>query len=221
MAFDVGETLVDETRIFERWADRLGVSRLAFAATIGGVISMGRPMMDAFRLVRPDFDLDAEVAAWRAAEPDSLHERFDADDLYPDVRRGLAALRAAGLRVVIAGNQPVEAGPALAAMDLPVDAIATSAEWGVTKPDPEFFRRVEELAGHPAEDILYVGDRLDNDVLAPKKVGMRTALLRRGPFGYLHSERPEAAQADALVDDLDQLVAWVTDPTARSAPTTP
>lgn len=205
VALDVGETLIDETRILERWAERLEVPRTVLMAAIGGMIAADRPVLEAFRLIRPGFDLDAELAAWRAEEPESLRERFDAGDLYPDVRGSLAELRAAGFEVVIAGNQPIEAGPALEAMDLPATAIATSDGWGAAKPDPAFFHRLRELAGRAPEEILYVGDRLDNDVLAPKAAGMRAALLRRGPFGYLHSERPEAASADLLLDDLHQL----------------
>jgi FMN phosphatase YigB (HAD superfamily) len=52
-----------------------------------------------------------------------------------------------------------------------------------------------------------VGDRLDNDVLPASAAGMRTALLRRGPWGFLHAERPEAVRvADVIVDDLHSLL---------------
>ncbi len=35
--FDVGETLVDETRHWGQWADYLGVPKLTFFAALGGV----------------------------------------------------------------------------------------------------------------------------------------------------------------------------------------
>ncbi|WP_245646001.1 HAD family hydrolase [Nocardiopsis trehalosi] len=209
VVFDVGETLVDETRIFGRWADRLGVPRLAFFGLLGAVLAEGRPLVDAFHLVRPGFRLDAESAAWLAEEPESLRENFDADDLYPDVRPALAELRAMGLALVVAGNQPTAAGPALRAMDLPVDQIHVSDDWGVAKPDPAFFTRVREVCGTRPEEILYVGDRVDNDVLPAREAGMRTVLLRRGILGHLHAERPEAARADAVLDGLAELPAWV------------
>ncbi|GAB3902298.1 hypothetical protein GCM10027612_67200 [Microbispora bryophytorum subsp. camponoti] len=38
---------------------------------------------------------------------------------------------------------------------------------------------------------------------------MRTVLLRRGPWGYLHAERPDAARADLVADDLADLVRLV------------
>ncbi|WP_433226917.1 HAD family hydrolase [Microtetraspora malaysiensis] len=210
LVFDVGETLIDETRIWSRWADRLGVPRLTFMGVLGGMAALDRSHADAFQVIRPGLDLDAEIAAWRAEDPDSLRENFDGDDLYPDVRDSLAALRAAGYELIVAGNQPSQAYDALLAMDLPVDAIHTSAAWEVEKPAPEFFAKVAAVAGRSPEEILYVGDRIDNDVRPAKGAGMRAALLRRGPWGYLHAERPEASQADLVVDSLADLAARLT-----------
>ncbi|GLW07817.1 hypothetical protein Misp01_29470 [Microtetraspora sp. NBRC 13810] len=206
LVFDVGETLIDETRIWSRWADRLGVPRGTMLGLIGAMAALDRPHGHALRLVRPDFDLEAEFEAWRNDEPSGLRENFDADDLYPDVRDSLAALREAGYQLIVAGNQPPQAAGALKAMALPVDAIHTSAEWEVEKPEPAFFAKVAAVAGREPAEILYVGDRLDNDVLPAGRAGMRTALLRRGPWGYLHAERPQAAEADLVIDGLADLL---------------
>jgi HAD superfamily hydrolase (TIGR01549 family) len=207
VVFDIGETLVDESRIWCRWADRLGVPAFTLLGLVGAMIVQGRPYHEAFELVRPGIDIDAEQAAWAADEPDSLRQNFDATDLYPDVRACLKTLRDNGFKLVIAGNQPPQAGDALRRMDLGVDGIYTSAQWGVEKPAPEFFDLVARACGVPREEICYVGDRLDNDVLAAARSGMRTVLLRRGPWGYLHAARPQAAQADLLLDGLSGLAA--------------
>ncbi|MFI7615045.1 HAD family hydrolase [Nonomuraea terrae] len=206
VVFDVGETLISEDRIWARWARRIGVSPFVLMGALGGMAALDRPHSDAFRLVRPDLDLDAEEAAWERDDPGGLRNHFDADDLYPDVREALAALRAEGRQVIIAGNQPRRAYDALVAMDLPADSVHTSDGWGVAKPDPGFFAKVASVAGREPGEILYVGDRLDNDVLPAAAAGMRTALLRRGPWGYLHAERPQARAADMVVDDLHALL---------------
>lgn len=52
-----------------------------------------------------------------------------------------------------------KAGSLLRELDLPVDAIATSGEWGVAKPDAAFFDRVVKLAGVAPGETLYVGDQ--------------------------------------------------------------
>ncbi|TSI11726.1 hypothetical protein FO013_21720 [Brevibacterium aurantiacum] len=48
------------------------------------------------------------------------------------------------------------------------------------KPFPLFFEKVIEAAEVSAERVLYVGDRLDDDVLPAQRAGMRAALLIRG-----------------------------------------
>jgi FMN phosphatase YigB (HAD superfamily) len=40
--FDVGETLIDESRDWGGWADYLGISRLSFFAALGATIERGR-----------------------------------------------------------------------------------------------------------------------------------------------------------------------------------
>jgi HAD superfamily hydrolase (TIGR01549 family) len=209
VAFDVGETLIDETGIWTRWADRIGVTPLTMLGVLGAMAAVDRPHLDAFHVLRPGLDVEAEVARWRADDPDGLRENFDGDDLYPDVRPCLTSLRAAGRMVVIAGNQPPQALAALQAMDLDVDAILISAHLGVEKPAEEFFAAVAAAAGCAPAEIAYVGDRLDNDVLPARRAGMRTVLLRRGPWGYLHAERPDAALADVVTDSLLDLPARI------------
>jgi HAD superfamily hydrolase (TIGR01549 family) len=200
--FDVGETLVDETRVWEGWADWLGVPRFTFLAALGGLIQRGEHHMGVFELFRPGFDLPAERAARReAGRLWSLEER----DLYPDVRPTLSRLREAGYLVGISGNQPDGMTGALRALDLPVDLIENSADWGVEKPDPAFFTRVAALGGLSPGRIAYVGDRLDNDVLPAGEAGMFSVFLRRGPWGLAHGRWPEVALARLRIDALSEL----------------
>ena len=205
VAFDIGETLIDETRIWSRWADRLGVPRLTFMGVLGGLAAQGRSHREVFEFFRPGFDLEGELERWRAEDPDGLRSNFDGDDLYADVRPTFLRLREMGKRVVIAGNQPSRARAALEGMHLGADAILISADLGFEKPSPGFFEKVSERVGVPAEDVLYVGDRVDNDVLPAKASGMQAVLIRRGPWGYLQAEWPQAAEADAVIDGLTEI----------------
>ncbi|MEU8967531.1 HAD family hydrolase, partial [Streptomyces sp. NPDC048491] len=174
VVFDVGECLVDETREYGTWADWLGVPRHTFAAMFGAVIAQGRDYREVFQEFRPGFDLyEQRQARADAGRP----EHFDETDLYPDVRLALAQLRADGLWLGIAGNQTVRAGGIL--RDLfteDVDLIGTSDDWGASKPDIEFFHRVAAVVPFTTDEILYVGDRVDNDLRPGKLAGMHTAL---------------------------------------------
>ena len=202
VVFDVGETLIDETRIWVRWAGRLGVSPFTMQGLVGAMAALDRSHLDALELVKPDFRLDEEIERWAEDEPDSLRENFDEDDLYADVRPALEALEAVALSAWIAGNQPVAARRALMAMDLPVRSIINSSDLGIEKPQADFFAAVASAVAVEPGHILYVGDRLDNDVLPAAAAGMLTILMRRGPWGYLHAERPDAQKADAICDSL-------------------
>jgi FMN phosphatase YigB (HAD superfamily) len=200
VVFDLGETLVDETRNWARWARHLGVPELTFFGVLGAVIAARRPHPDVFSHFRPGFSFDEELERKRSA---GLGWGFDADDLYADALPTLSALRESGLHVAVMANQPLDAMPFLAT--LPVDTTATSAEWGLEKPDPAFFERICTELAVPAEHIAYVGDRVDNDVLPAKSAGMLAVHLRRGPWGHVHASWPEAAQADLRLDTLEEL----------------
>ncbi|MEU4449503.1 HAD-IA family hydrolase [Actinosynnema sp. NPDC050801] len=180
--FDVGEILVDETREYGTWADWLGVPRHTFSAVFGAIIAQGKDYRETFQVFKPGFNL-AEERERRAAA--GQPESFGEENLYPDARSCFQQLREAGLRVGLAGNQTSRAERILKALDLPVDVIGTSDGWGVEKPTPAFFDRVVHEASVPAGSVLYVGDRLDNDIRPAQEAGIATALIRRGPWGHI------------------------------------
>jgi HAD superfamily hydrolase (TIGR01549 family) len=205
VVLDVGETLVDETRIWMRWAERLEVPALTLMGLLGAMAALDRSHREALDLLRPGFDVTSELARWAEEAPESLRDGFDEDDLYPDVRAALDALMAAGVSIYIAGNQPEAARDSLLRMNLPVVHIANSHEIGAEKPSPAFFAGITAMVSGPPEAILYVGDRVDNDVLPARRAGMRTVLMRRGPWGFLHAQRPDAGLADAICNSLIEL----------------
>jgi HAD superfamily hydrolase (TIGR01549 family) len=197
--FDVGEVLINETREYHAWADWLGVPRHTFSAVFGAVIARGQDYRDVFQVFRPGFDLEAE----RQTRLDAGRgEYLNADDLYPDARLCLQALKDAGYFVGIAGNQTARAGQFLRELNLPCDVLATSDDWGVTKPSPDFFAKLIEASGYSADEIAYVGDRLDNDIRPAAATGLFTVWVKRGPWGYIARD---LAGADLKVDSLDQL----------------
>jgi N-acetyl-D-muramate 6-phosphate phosphatase len=203
VVFDVGETLLDDTAEFGRWADWIGVPRHTFSALLGIVTAQGRDNAETFQYFRPGFDLATERALREEA---GLGEQITEADLYPDVRAALAELRGRGLWVGVAGNQTVRAAELLRALELPADAVATSGEWGVAKPDPAFFERMVGFAPGEPSEILYVGDHRDNDVVPARRAGLRSALIKRGPWGYLWADDPAVvASADWVISSLTEL----------------
>ncbi|WP_028807565.1 HAD family hydrolase [Streptomyces canus] len=188
--FDVGECLVDETREYGTWADWLGVPRHTFHSMFGAVIAQGRDYREVFQEFRPGFDLYKEREKRAAA---GQPEWFGEEDLYADVRPALRQLRADGLWLGIAGNQTVRAGGLLRELFTDdVDLIGTSDDWGASKPDPLFFERVAEVTPFATNEILYVGDRVDNDLRPAVAAGMHSALVHRGPWATIQWRTEEA-----------------------------
>jgi HAD superfamily hydrolase (TIGR01662 family) len=202
VVFDVGETLVNESRLWRMWAEWLGVPDHVVFALLGASIVRPEDHLRILELLRPGFDLElAREERRHLGNPDE----FDASDLYPDVAPCLHALHRRGLRLGIAGNQPAVAEQILGDIGMPVEFLASSERWKVKKPSPEFFQKiVDELRLAPGS-IAYVGDRLDNDVLPSKNAGMVSVFIRRGPWGFLHSRSPDIARADLRIESLSEL----------------
>jgi FMN phosphatase YigB (HAD superfamily) len=137
----------------------------------------------------------------------TTYERWEAEgvttfvfadrDLHHDALPCLAALRERGLRLGAAGNMYAIHEDFLRPH---VDFVGSSERWGVEKPDAGFFARVVEKAGTPADQIVYVGDRVDNDVAPALAAGLRAVRIRRG--AHAHVESPADTVTIASLDEL-------------------
>jgi HAD superfamily hydrolase (TIGR01509 family) len=179
IVFDVGETLVDETGMWERAADAAGVPRFTLMGVIGGLAARGEHHSNAWRLL----GIQHPISSW------------EADDFYPDALPCLKRLRDRGLLVGAVGNTPAETEELLRPY---VGLTGSSARWGTEKPAPEFFGRIVDESGVRAEEIAYVGDRVDNDIEPALAAGMVAVHLRRGPWGHLHEPPPAALPIETL-----------------------
>jgi FMN phosphatase YigB (HAD superfamily) len=187
VVFDVGETLVDETRMWEAAADAAGVPRFTLMGVLGGLAARGE-----------DHRRVWEILGVAPAPPPS----WEIDDFYSDALACIRRLRESGYRVAAAGNMPESAEKFLREH---VDAVGSSASWGVEKPASGFFARVVELAGVEPEKIAYVGDRVDNDIQPAFEAGLVAVHVRRGPWGLLH-DTPAVAIAVRSLDELPDVL---------------
>jgi HAD superfamily hydrolase (TIGR01509 family) len=174
VVFDLGETLVDETRQWEEIADAEGVPRFTYMALAGAAIARGEE-------------------PWRRARAAPFRE----SDLYPDALPCIASLRDRGLSVGVVGNS-LAANESF--IESHVDWVGSSERWGVSKPDPAFFARVADETGRPPSEIAYVGDRADNDVAPALAFGMHAVHIVRGPWGHLQETPAGARRIDSLME---------------------
>lgn len=200
--FDLGGTLLDETSFFEEWADWLNVDRGTFLAALEELIANGDDHRLLFERFSPDVDLDTLLNDRQAS---GTPARFLAEDLYPGSLTCIQELRELGYIVGVAGNQSMFKDDLAKSVGLEVQISRAGDAWKYEKPDSRFFDRLVSEAGVPAGQIAYVGDRVDNDILPAKQVGLRAVLVTTGPWGRTHVNRPEAQQADAIIDSLTQL----------------
>jgi HAD superfamily hydrolase (TIGR01509 family) len=202
VVFDVGETLVDETRAWSGWADRMGVARLTFMTALGAVLARGGTHRDVFELFQPGYDVDEE---WRRIAAAGDDDPISQDDLYPDAIECLQSLAADGYRLGVAANQPPSTEELMARLPVALEVIGMSDTWGLHKPDPAFFARIASELHLPPEAIAYVGDRLDNDVRPAAAAGMVAVFVRRGPWAWIHAPRGEPPEASLVVESLAEL----------------
>ena len=182
--FDVGETLVDETPTWERAADAVGVPRFTLMGVLGGLAARGEPHGRVWEIL--------------GVERPAGHGLVFAP--YEDALPCLAALRAGGYRLGAVGNARAAVQDGLRRH---VDVVGSSARWGVEKPAREFFERLVDEAGFARDEIAYVGDRVDNDVVPALAAGLVAFHVRRGPWGHLH-EPPEETVRLASLSELPE-----------------
>jgi putative hydrolase of the HAD superfamily len=100
---------------------------------------------------------------------------------YPDVVPALRALRARGVRCVVASNWDVSLHEALAltGLDAELDGAVSSAEAGAAKPDARLFAAALRVAGAEPSEALHAGDDVDADVRGALGAGLRAVLVAR------------------------------------------
>ena len=181
VVFDVGETLVDETALWQRAAEAAGVPLFTLMGVLGGLAARGEHHARVWEIL----GVERPASTWESA------------DFYADALPTLEKLRARGFLVGAVGNTLTEAEDLLRDH---VDLVGSSARWGVEKPAPAFFERIVAESGFAAADIAYVGDRVDNDVRPAIEAGLRAVHIRRGPWGYLFDAPPRAIRIHSLAE---------------------
>jgi putative hydrolase of the HAD superfamily len=127
---------------------------------------------------------------WQQA--DALYERFIVREgfmpLFGDVKDALSRLRSRGVQLGILSNFPPHLEETLARHGIHgyFDFFVVSSLVGMEKPDSAIFELAIERAGVPKEEILYVGDHMDDDIRGAQAVGLSAILIDR------HDRWPEA-----------------------------
>lgn len=126
----------------------------------------------------------------------------------PEVVEVLRGLRSDGYRMGLVSNMSLSGqaiGSDVERLGLAgfFEGVVFSSGFGVRKPDPRIFQEALRLVGASAEETVFVGDRLLDDVGGAKAVGMRAVLTHQ-----FRQEEPGADDhPDAVVEHLGELPA--------------
>ena len=218
LLFDVGGPL-DTEEAFERAVDRLlpeavrrqgiEVSPADYAAACAWAVDSFAPNLYqavAWRLCGGN--VFAAHRAWALFRAEV--GKYEVGEARAGMIELLAALRATGFALGIVANQPLTLPAKLERLGMAgmFDSADGSAALGLRKPDPRLFLAVcARLDVQPA-DCLMVGDRIDNDVVPARLLGMRTTRFRCGRHAA-QEPRSWSELPDAEVTTVDDLAAAI------------
>ena len=194
--FDIGSTLIDESECYKlRYHE----------AVAGTTISPDDFEKKVIEFSKQNLKGDHEAIKYYCIELLPWHK--EAERPFADTESVLKQLSAKGYRVGITANQSPGTKERLSNWGLLkyFDIVLASAEEGVSKPDREIFHRALTAAKCLPANVVMVGDRLDNDIVPAKKVGMKTVWIKQG-LGGLARPIHKDEQADYEIENLSELL---------------
>ena len=194
--FDVGSTLVDETRAYDhRIRDAIEGTDITYEQ-----FSEKREYF-----ARQNLRGVLETINFFGLKQTPWHHEDEI--LFPDTERVLKYLHDRGYNIGVIANQSPGTEERLKSRGLMkfISVVAASAELGVAKPDKRIFRYALETAGCSAKNAVMIGDRLDNDIYPAMEMGMKTVWARYGFSAYQRLDETKETP-DHIIDSLAELM---------------
>ena len=211
LLFDVGETILDAVGQQDALMEvhRGALAQFGFELSVEEYKELDREKVMQFvpsamhaitwHFARPDVGLFDEITARvRSHYPEIWSLGFR---LYPGVAAVLEEL-AEEYTLALAGNAPASITEVLDELGILrwFRHREVSGTIGVKKPDERFFRTILDHAGFPPSEAIMIGDRLDNDVIPAKRLGIRTIWFRQGRYAALEPRVPDELPDETISD---------------------
>ena len=193
--FDVGSTLVNENKAYE--------ARIK-TAIAGKDISYQEFYDKMLSYFRKNKKGDLEALSFYGLERPAW--RTDLETLYPQTKEILEQLGQEYELGIIANQLPglEERLKDFGILDY-FSTIFSSAEFGLAKPDPAIFRLALQKTNCLPQQAIMIGDRLDNDIVPAKRIGMKTIWIKQG-FSRLAQVKNLEERADWTVEKLTDVL---------------
>ena len=178
VVFDLDDTLYSEKEYV-----RSGYA--AVARSFSQISNMEARLWSAFELGLPAIDvvLEEECLLDRKAEALAIYrDHIPEIHLYPGVEALLQRLKATKKMGLITDGRPRGQRAKIAALHIEryFDCILVTDELGgvdFRKPNPRAFCMMKDALELPFEKMIYIGDNLKKDFIAPEQLGMKCCLF--------------------------------------------
>lgn len=193
--FDVGSTLVNEEKVYQH--------RFRNIASFSGE-PYDKIYDMAINLYKENKKGDLELTKEYGMPKQKWY--FEEEELYPDTVKCLEKL-SKRYKIGVIANQELGTADRLEQFGILkyIDLVVASAEEGVAKPNKRIFEIALDRSGCRPENAVMIGDRIDNDIVPAKALGMKTIWIRQG-FGGLWNICGDAEKPDYIVDNLGELM---------------
>ena len=140
----------------------------------------------------------------RSAENDAdslLSEAFRRE-AYPEIKTVLNELMKE-YQVFIGSNTDNDVlESVMAKNDIAVQKVYTSENLKCYKPSSQFFTQILADNGFSANEVLFVGDSITDDIMGPKAIGMKTIWIDRNRIGGDFGQDHTIADLNELLTDV-------------------
>ncbi len=193
--FDIGSTLVDESNVYKVLIHEVCQSSNSGYKEIYSMI------VDAYKQNHNGFNFVVDKLC--VAKP-KWKSQFEI--LYDDAKATLQQLKKQ-YKIGIIANQTLGCEDRLKQLGIAkyIDLLVYSEKEGYSKPDLRLFEIALQRSGCKASDCYMIGDRIDNDIIPAKQLGMKTIWIRQG-FGKYWTIQDESERADFVVDSLYEII---------------
>ncbi|MDE7294078.1 MAG: HAD family hydrolase [Oscillospiraceae bacterium] len=191
--FDVGSTLMNEEKAYEhRMREMAEAAKMPYEKIYEMAIGFYKENKKG----------DLETARLLGLSKPPWHKEDEC--LYEGARECLEAL-SEKYKIGVIANQSLGTAERLEESGIRqyIDLVIASAEEGVAKPDRRIFEIALERGGCKPSEAVMIGDRIDNDIVPAKLLGMHTIWVRQG-FSKYWKISSEIEKAEAVVDSLEE-----------------
>ena len=192
--FDVGSTLIDEHLAYEhRMREMADLANTTYSSVYE----------TAMTFYKQNKKGDLETAKLLGVELPKWHKEDEI--LYSDAAKCLEIL-SSRYKIGIIANQSLGTKERLEQHGILqyIDLVIASAEEGVAKPDKRIFELALNRSNCKPGDAVMIGDRIDNDIVPAKLMGMRTIWIKQG-YGQYWNITDDAEKADRMVHSLIEI----------------